>query len=189
MSTILNTKWIRAVLLALVVALSGAALSACMPEAHSEDGVEVVIEGEPVDLGPLQFNTLFSRPLNRFDVEDRYYLVGQPPPPPGSTYLGVFVRIKNKDEEKAHVIPDSFSIVDTRGDVVENTPSDSIFAVPTGTKIEPGEQIPQIDSPSQVGTIQASLLLFEIKDEVLELRPVRLELEYEGEKAEVDLDL
>lgn len=189
METTLNSKWIRAVLLALAVAFSGVALSACMPEEHGEDGVEVVIEGEPVDLGPLQFNTLFSRPLNRFDVEDRYYLVGQPPPPPGSTYLGVFVRIKNKDKDEGHEIPGSFKIVDTRGETVANTPSDSIFAVPTGTEIEPGEQIPQIDSPPQVGTIQASMLLFEIKDEVLELRPVRLELEYEGEKAEVDLDL
>jgi hypothetical protein len=40
-----------------------------------------------------------------------------------------------------------------------------------------------------VGTIQASLLIFEVKNEVLELRPVALELEYEGEKAEVELDL
>jgi hypothetical protein len=189
METTLNSRWIRAVLLALAVAFSGLALSACMPEEHSEDGVEVVIEGEPVDLGPLQFNTLFSRPLNRFDNEDRYYLVGKPPPPPGSTYLGVFVRIKNKDQEKAHRIPDEFKIVDTRGQTVANTPSDSIFAVPTGTEIPPGGQVPAIDSPPQVGTIQASLLIFEVKNEVLELRPVALELEYEGEKAEVELDL
>jgi hypothetical protein len=185
----LNSKWIRAAVLALVLATSSFALSACMAEEHSEDGVEVVIEGEPVDLGPLQFNTLFSRLLNRFDVEDRYYLVGQPPPPPGSSYLGVFVRIKNKDSEKAHEIPKSFSVIDTRGNEFENIPSESIFAVPTGSEIEPGEQVPQIDSPPQVGPIQASLLLFEIPNEVLELRPVRLMLEYEGEKAEVDLDL
>ncbi len=189
METILNSKWIRAVLLAFVVATSGFALSACMAEEEGEDGVEVVIEGEPVRLGPLEFNVLFTRPLNRFDVEDRYYMVGQPPPPPGSTYIGVFIRIKNKDGDAAHEIPESFEIVDTTGETAESIPSESIFAVPTGTEIEPGEQIPQIDSPPQVGPIQASLLLFEVKDEVLELRPVRLELEYEGEKAEVDLDL
>lgn len=175
-------------MLALVVAASGFALSACMAEEHSEDGVEVLIEGELVRLGPLEFNVLFTRPLNRFDVEDRYYLDDQSPPPPGSTYIGVFVRIKNKDDV-AHEIPKTFEILDTRGETFENIGSKSIFAVPTGSELEPGEQIPQIDSPSQVGTIQASLLLFEVEDSVLENRPVRLELEYEGEKAEVDLDL
>jgi hypothetical protein len=189
METFLNSKWIRALLMTLVVATSSLALSACMAEEEHEDGVEVVIEGEPVRLGPLEFNVYFTRPLNRFDVEDRYYLAGQPPPAPGSTYIGVFVVIKNKDGDVAHEIPESFEIVDTRGRTAENIPSESIFAVPTGTGIEPGEQIPQIDSPPQVGPIQASLLLFEIKDEVLELRPVRLKLDYEGERAEVDLDL
>lgn len=189
METFLNSKWIRALMLALVVATSSVALSACMAEAETEDGVEVVIEGEPVKLGPLEFNVLFTRPLNRFDVEDRYYLVGQPPPSTGSTYIGVFVRITNTDEDVAHEIPKSFEIVDTRDRTAKNIPGESIFAVPTGTEIEPGEQVPQIDSPPQVGPIQASLLLFEVKDEVLELRPVRLKLEYEGERAEVDLDL
>jgi hypothetical protein len=188
METILNSKWIRAVMLALAVAASGVALSACMAEDHSEDGVEVVIEGEPVRLGPLGFNVLFTRPLNRFDVEDRYYLSDQPPPPPGSTYIGVFIRITNQGDV-AHEVPKSFEIVDTRGQTFENIPSKSIFAVPTGSEIEPDDQIPKIDSPPQVGTIQASLLLFEVEDSVLENRPVRLELQYEGEKAEVDLDL
>ncbi len=189
METILNSKWIRTLMLALVVAASGVALSACMPEEHGEDGVEVVIEGEPVKLGPLEFNVLFTRPLNRFDVEDRYYLSDQPPPAVGSTYIGVFIRIKNKDSDVAHEIPGSFEIIDTRDDTFESIPSKSIFAVPVGEEIEPGQQIPEIDSPPQVGPIQASLLLFEVPDEVLENRPVRLELEYEGEKAEVDLDL
>jgi len=188
METFLNSKWIRALLVALVVAASGFALSACVAEKKTEDGVELLIEGEPVQLGPLEFNVLFTRPLNRFDIEDRYYLVGKPPPPPGTTYIGVFIRIKNLGDEP-HKVPGSFEIVDSRGNTFESIPSNSIFAVPKGTQLDPDEQIPQVDSPSQVGTIEASALLFRVPDGVIENRPVRLKLEYEGEPAEVNLDL
>lgn len=40
------------------------------------------MEGEPVALGSLEYNVLFTRPLNIDDVEDSQYLVGQPDPIP-----------------------------------------------------------------------------------------------------------
>jgi hypothetical protein len=191
---------LRALLVALVIAVPGFALAACGDEGETErttlgrgvdsgdEEVEIVIEGEPVEVDPFEYNVLFTRPLNRFDVEDREYLVGQPPPEPGETYIGVFIKVENIDDVP-HAIPESFEIVDTAGGRHESIESDSIYALTKGAMLGPGDQRPEIDSTAQVGPIGASLLLFKVADEVLELRPVELELEGEEEQAAVELDL
>jgi hypothetical protein len=192
METTLNSKSFRALMAVLLLAFSGFALAACgsddEAEGSAEGEVEVVIEGEPVELDPFEYNVFFTRPLNRFDVEDREYLEGQLPPKPGETYIGVFVKIENKGDV-AHDVPESFEIVDTAGGRYESIESDSVYALPTGATLEPGEQFPEIDSTPQVGPIQASMLLYKVPDETLELRPVVLELVGDGELAEVELDL
>ena len=193
MDTSLNTKSIRVLLAVLLLAFSGLALAACGSDdsaegAGGEEEIEVVIEGEPIELEPFEYNVLFTRPLNRFDVEDREYLKDQPAPKPGETYIGVFIKVKNVDDV-AHEVPESFEIVDTAGGRYESIPSDSIYALPLGAELEPGDQLPEIDSTPQVGPIQASLLLYLVPDEVLELRPIELELEGEEERAAVELDL
>lgn len=193
MDTSRYTRSIRALLAALLLAFSGFALAACGSDdsaegAGGEEEIEVVIEGEPIELEPFEYNVLFTRPLNRFDVEDREYLEDQPAPKPGETYVGVFIKVKNVDDV-AHEVPESFEIVDTAGGRYESIPSDSIYALPLGAELEPGDQFPEIDSTPQVGPIQASLLLYLVPDDVLELRPVELELEGEEEQAAVELDL
>lgn len=193
MDTSRYTRSIRALLAALLLAFSGFAVAACGSDdsaegAGGEEEIEVVIEGEPIELEPFEYNVLFTRPLNRFDVEDREYLEDQPAPKPGETYVGVFIKVKNVDDV-AHEVPESFEIVDTAGGRYESIPSDSIYALPLGAELEPGEQFPEIDSTPQVGPIQASLLLYLVPDDVLELRPVELELEGEEEQAAVELDL
>jgi hypothetical protein len=156
-----------------------------------EHGEELLVEGEPFEVGPFEYNVLFSRPLNRFDVEDRDYLTGQPPPKPGQLYVGVFVKIVNTDEEKGHRIPESFEILDTEGRRFENLESRSIYRLKTGTVLGPGKQAPAIDSAPQVGPIQAALLVYLMDQETLELRPIEMEIpgEEEGEVVRVELDL
>jgi hypothetical protein len=194
MENFLSSRSIRALLAALVIAFSGFVLAACGSDEGEGHGgaegeeIEVVIEGEPVEVDPFEYNVLFTRPLNRFDVEDREYLVGQPAPKPGFTYIGVFVKVTNIDDV-AHAIPESFEIVDTADRRHESIESDSIYALPKGAMLDPGDELPEIDSTAQVGPIQASMLLFKVADEVLELRPVELELEGEEERAAVELDL
>ncbi len=193
METSLNSRSIRAFLAVLLLAVSGFALAACGSDESAEgtaaeEEIEIVIEGEPIELDPFEYNVLFTRPLNRFDVEDREYLKDQPAPKPGETYIGVFIKVKNIDDV-VHDVPDTFEIVDTAGGRFESIESDSIYALPTGTPLEPGEELPEIDSTPQVGPIQASMLLYLVPDEVLELRPVELELEGEEELAKVELDL
>lgn len=197
METLLSSRSIRSSLAALSIAFFGFALAACGADenvdkaadaAAGKEAIEVVIEGEPVEVDPFEYNVLFTRPLNRFDVEDREYLVGQPPPKPGETYIGVFVKVANIDDV-AHAVPESFEIVDTSNRRHESIESDSIYALPKGAMLDPGDELPEIDSTAQVGPIQASMLLFKVADEVLELRPVELELKGEEERAAVELDL
>ncbi|MEX0620515.1 MAG: hypothetical protein WD181_02950 [Solirubrobacterales bacterium] len=192
MENLSRSRLIRALLATTLVAFSGFVLVACGSgggeEGSGGEEIEVVIEGEAVEVEPFQYNVLFTRPLNRFDVEDREYLEGQPPPKPGETYIGVFVKMANIDDVP-HAIPESFEIVDTADRRHESIESDSIYALPGGTILEPGDEFPEIDSTAQVGPIQASMLLFKVPDEVLELRPVELELQGEEERAAVELDL
>ena len=150
-----------------------------------------MVEGEPFEIGPLQYNVLFTRPLNRFDVEDRDYLVGQPPAGPDQLYIGVFMMIKNTDQDKGHQIPDSFEILDTEGQRFENLETESIYRLDTGTVLAPGDQAPAVDSTPQVGPIKAAMLLYLVDDETLELRPIEMEIpgEEKGEVVLVELDL
>lgn len=186
METSEKKNWFRGLALLAAILFSGLALAACGVDHDEKEGI---VEGEPVELGHLQYNVLFTRPLNIDDVEDREYLVGQPPPEPGHTYIGVFVKIKNTSEDVAATLPGTFRIVDTTGTPYPNIPSKSIYALEPGATIEPEEDVPAIDSTPQVGPIQASMLLYLLPDAALELRPIELHIEGEDGPATIELDL
>lgn len=168
-----------AVLLALV-----AGVSACGYTSHHKD----VVEGEPVELGELKYNVIFSRFLNPDDNEDSAYLVGQEPPPDGTNYFGVFFEVQNESEEP-QFLADSLKITDADHQVYEALPSESLYALPLGGEVEPQEQVPVLDSTAQLGAIEGSLALFLLPDEASENRPLILEIPGEGGPAEVTLDL
>ncbi|MDX6412261.1 MAG: hypothetical protein QOE91_1777, partial [Gaiellaceae bacterium] len=94
-------------LAALALGVLALAVTAC---GYSSDSKEVK-EGEPVQLGELHYNVIFSRYLNPADNEDSAYLVGQAAPPNGSTYFGVFFEIQNESEE-AQTLPSTLTITD-----------------------------------------------------------------------------
>lgn len=176
---------------AAAVALVGAGLvlAACGGSYSGISDKDIVEEGKTFEVGPLRYNVLFSRQLNKFDVEDRAYLVGKPAPEPGKTYLGVFLKVRNTDEDSSHRIPDSFEIIDTDGKRFENLDSRSIFALETGARIGPDQTVPAPNSTAATGPIQAALLVYLVEDEVLELRPVDLEVEGDDKTVKVELDL
>ncbi len=181
-----KVNWLRGIGLALNIAFSGFAVAACGSEHEEKTGI---VEGEPVALGPLEYNVLFTRQLNAADVEDSEYLVGQPAAPADKTYVGVFVKIENTDEDETHALPESFKIETTSGTEFENIPSDSIYALQPGVEVPPGGNVPKIDSTPQVGPIQASMLLYLMDDPSMEERPVELHIEGEEGPATVELDL
>lgn len=173
-------------LAALALSAASLAVSACGYSSASKD----VVEGEPVKLGEVQYNAVFSRFLNPNDAEDSAYLVGQPPPPSGSSYFGVFFEVENEDEN-ARGLPKSFTITDADRQVYDSIPSESLYAFPLGGEVEAEEQIPELDSTPQQGPIEGSLVLFLLPAAASENRPLTLEIpgpEPEG-PAKVTLDL
>lgn len=145
-------------------------------------------EGEPLELGELEYNVTFSRFLNANDTEDAAYLEGQKEAPKGETYFGVFFEVQNKSDEPQQ-LPSTLTITDADGQEYEVLPSDSIFALPFEGTVEAEEQIPVLDSPAQLGAIEGSVAIFLLPEEASENRPLTLHIEGAEEKGEVTLDL
>jgi hypothetical protein len=180
-----NRRFALPLLAALAFALVALGATACGYESHETE----VVEGEPVELGDLEFNVIFSRYLNPADNEDSAYLVGQLPPPEGSTYFGVFMEVQNETGEP-QFLPEAMHISDVDGEEYEPVESESLYALEFGGEVEPEEQVPVLDSTAQLGAIEGSLVLFLLDEEASANRPLILHIPGEGdEEAEVTLDL
>lgn len=180
----LHSRIAHVLLAALALVAAAATLAACGSSNDSKD----VVEGEPVKLGELEYNVVFSRFLNPNDTEDSAYLVGQPEAPPGSAYFGVFLEVQNESDEKL-LLPSSFTITDADKQVYRSLPSQSLYAFPYGGVALPHEQVPVLDSTAQQGPIEGSLVLFELPDSASENRPLILSIPGADDSATVTLDL
>jgi hypothetical protein len=180
-----NRRLVLPLLAALALAVLAVGVSACGYESHEKE----VVEGEPVELGELSFNVTFSRYLNPDDNEDSAYLVGQPPPPPGSTYFGVFFEVQNESEEP-QTLPSTLTIVDADHNSFEVLPSESLYALELGGEVEAQEQVPVLDSTADLGAIEGAVTLFLLPDAASDARPLTMEIPgADGEHGEVTLDL
>jgi hypothetical protein len=180
-----SRKLLLPLLGALVLFAMTAGVSAC---GYSSEGKTSVVEGESVKLGELKYTVVFSRFLNPDDNEDSAYLVGQPPPPKGSSYFGVFLLVQNEGED-AQSLADSFTIEDSDQQKYEALESESLYALPVGGEVEPQEQIPILDSTPQQGPIEGSVVIFQLPTTATENRPLTLEIPGPGGPAEVKLDV
>ncbi len=172
------------VLAALVLAIAALGAAGCGSESESKD----VVEGQPVTLGELEYNVIFSRFLNPNDNEDSGYLVGQAEVPPGSAYFGVFVEVQNESEEPQQ-LADSFRITDADHETFEALESESPYALPFGGEVESQEQVPVLDTTPQQGPIEGSVILFELPASASENRPLVLSIPGPEGPATVTLDL
>ncbi|HWM54257.1 MAG TPA: hypothetical protein VNO20_02560 [Solirubrobacterales bacterium] len=169
---------------ALALGVSSLGVAACGYESDEKE----VVEGEPVTLGEVKYNVVFSRFLNPNDTEDSAYLLGQPPPPKGSSYFGVFFEVQNEHDEP-QPLPDSFTIHDAEHTAYDSIESESLYAFPLGGEVEAEEQVPVLDSTAFQGPIEGSLVLFLLPDTVSSNRPLVLEIEGPDGPGEVSLDL
>ncbi len=181
-----NRRFALPLFAALALLVLGLGTAAC---GYKSDETHVA-EGESVYLGDdLQFNVIFSRYLNPNDTEDAAYLVGQPDPPDGETYFGVFLLVQNEANESLP-LPDTAWITDADHQKYELIPSESLYAFPFGTEVEEQEQIPVLDSTPQQGPIEGSLALFLLPETADSNRPLTLHIPgADGEEAEISLDL
>jgi hypothetical protein len=179
-----NRRTLPALFALLALLALGAGVAAC---GYSSDSKHTD-EGEPLELGELKYNVTFSRYLNPNDTEDAAYLVGQPEPPKGESYFGVFFEVQNESDEP-QTLPSTLTITDADDQEYDVLPSESIFALPFEGTVEAEEQIPVLDSPAQQGPIEGSVAIFLLPEEASENRPLTLHIEGAEEKGEVTLDL
>jgi hypothetical protein len=166
-----NRRLLLPLFAALALAVLGAGISACGYTNNSNHSDE----GEPLTLGQLKYNVTFSRYLNPSDTEDSAYLVGQPEPPKGSTYFGVFFEIQN-ESDGPQTLPDTLTITDEEDNEYEVIESESVYGVPFGSEVPAEEQIPVLDSPAQQGPIEGAVAIFLLPEEVSGNRPLTLHI-------------
>jgi hypothetical protein len=182
---VLNRRLVLPLLAALALAALVVGVSACGYSSDSKD----VSEGAPVKLGDLSFNVSFSRYLNPNDSEDSAYLVGQPAPPKGSNYFGVFLEVQNESNDP-QTLPSTLTITDAENTTYDVLPSESVYALDFGGEVESQEQIPVLDSTAQQGAIEGAVAIFLLPEEVSANRPLTLHIPgADGEAAKVTLDL
>jgi hypothetical protein len=180
-----NRRLLLPLFAVLALAVLGAGISAC---GYSSDSKQTD-EGEPVELGQVKYNVTFSRYLNPNDTEDAAYLEGQPEPPEGSSYFGVFFEVQNESDE-AQALPSTLTISDADENEYEVLESESLYGLPFGGEVPAEEQIPVLDSPAQQGPIEGSVAIFLLPEEASENRPLTLHIPAQGgEEGEVTLDL
>jgi hypothetical protein len=178
--------------LALIAAVAAMALAGCGEKADYVRFAET--EGIYVDVGDLVYQVQLSRFLNPTDIEDREYLQGLPPdevqPGPGEIWFAVFMRVKNYTDETLHPTRE-FWISDTEDNEYfpVKLPETNPFAYNPGP-LGADQVYPRPDSAASSGPIQGSMILFKLKTESLQNRPLVLHIEQPGQDAaEIDLDL
>lgn len=147
-------------------------------------------EGHSFNVDNAIYNVQTTRLLNPSDREDEHYLLGQPKPKPGHTYLGVFLRIKN-ESNKPYLPPREMEIVDTDGNSYKALDaSTSSFALNFSRPVPQGGEEPEPDTPAKNGVAGGSLVLFLIRNSSIKLRPMELEIPaFDGKKVRAILDI
>jgi len=176
-----------------------AALACALLAAACGNKAETVTQGDTegiyLDVDHLKYQVQISRYMNPADVEDKAYLMGLPSSTSQTggdeTWFGVFIRVQNTTDET--IAPaNNFVIVDTQENVYRPVPLDTNvnpFAYKPDP-IPPKGLIPEPDSVASESTIQGSLLLFKLKTESLQNRPLEFRFKRgSGTTGVVDLDV
>jgi hypothetical protein len=181
----------------LVLALALLATLAATGCGQSEGERHATTEGVYLDIGGLKYQIEMSRYMNPSDVEDREYLKGLPggtsQPGGDETWFGVWVRVENVSGD-TRPAADTWEIRDTLDKIYRPIPIDTnanVFAFQTGIDVPPGVTLPLPSSAAGQGPIQGSLLLFKIKNDSLQNRPLELRFSNgpQGQTGSYDLDV
>jgi hypothetical protein len=172
--------------LAFVLALAVLGVAGCGNDLGKEAD-----EGVPIKLGDLEINVQQTRFLNPGQPDDREYLAGQQlPTPTGKSYLGVFLTMDNHGDS-AVTLPSNaqVSVTDTTGAAYASVASHTDFAAPLGTQLAGGASIPAPGTAAANGPVQGALVIFLVDEGVSENRPLKLEIDFQGETGEITLDI
>lgn len=173
----------RRLVILLAALLASAGLSACGK--HPDKSARVVraeTEGLYLDVGELKYQVQVSRVMNPYDTQDRGLLVGVPPAErelaPDETWFGVFMRIQN-ETDKLLLPAEKIEIVDTQETIFKPIALDhtNVFAYRSDEPVPPRQVMPLPDSPAFDTPAQGMLILFKVKNETLDNRPLELKLD------------
>lgn len=155
-----------------------------------EEETTHVVEGEPIELGDLSFNVQLTRFLNPEDVGDAEYLEGLPLPASDQDYLAVFMVVENEGDDPIR-LPSAveMKVVDTTGASFSPVETNSVFALPLGALLAPGESAPGPETAAAQGPTQGSFVLFLVDEAVSASRPLELDILADGEEGTVELDI
>jgi hypothetical protein len=134
-----------------------------------------------------------SRYLNAKDVEDRSYLAGLPAGVAAGkddVWFGIWMRVQNEGE-RALPMATQYEIRDTQGAIYRPVPLDAKanpFSYQPGS-VQPGNVFPLPDSAAGNGPIQGSLILFRIKNDSLQNRPLELRVSQGASTDTADIDV
>jgi len=153
-------------------------------------------EGIYLDVGGLKYQVQMSRYLNPNDVEDREYFAGLPESTaeaqPDETWFGVWMRVEN-DSDEPREAADTWEIHDTQENIYRPIPIDTDINpfVWAGGTVPGGTVWPLPDSAAGQGPTQGQLLLFKVKNDSLQNRPLELRFSTgpQGELGTYDLDV
>ena len=160
------------------------------PDVAREEGEEALesVEGEPLHLSELIYNVAITRFLNPNDASDQEYLVGQPPEPPGPSYLAVFLLITNDSDDEAFQVADDFAVTDASGRVYEPLESEALRARARRRR-RAGRGCSRARHDRRRRADPGAMLLFLVDDDVTEERPLELEIESSEGTGIVELDI
>jgi hypothetical protein len=160
-----------------LIAVAALAVSGC---GQKDITTDAPTEGIYLDLGGMKYQIQMSRYLNPADVEDRSYLLGLPTGVAAGkddVWFGIWMRVQNETKRPLPVAT-QYEIHDTQGAVYRPVPIDAKanpFAYQSGL-VEPGKILPLPDSAAGNTAIQGSLLLFRIKVDSLQNRPLEMRI-------------
>ncbi len=183
----------RLIRIALATALLAVVAAGCGNE--DEEVTVAETEGIYLDINGLKYQIEMSRYMNPNDIEDSEYLIGLPessaPPTEDEIYFGVWVRVENVSEDETRPAASNWEIHDTQDNVYRPIAIDTEinpFAF-EAVDVPPKTVLPLASSAAGQGPIQGSLLLFKIRNESFQNRPLELTFSNGGGSQEGVYDL
>jgi hypothetical protein len=180
--------------LLLIVSVAALAVAGC--GAKKETFAET--EGVYLDLGPMKYQVQISRWLNPADPQDFEFFRGLPNGvgaalPADELWFGVFMRVENPTD-RPQPMADRYEIVDTQGNKYEPLLLDqktNPLVYRPNFSVPPQSVFPIRDTLGDQSFAQGGLLLFKIKTESNQNRPLVLHISNtQGSfKGTVDLDV
>jgi hypothetical protein len=179
--------------LVLALAIFAALFAGC---GSDESRTTAETEGIYLNIDGLKYQIQMSRYMNPNDIEDSEYLIGATEdtvaPAADETLFGVWVRVQNVSDE-TRAAADTWEIEDTQGNKYEPVEIDTDinpFAF-EAIDVPPNTVLPLPSSAAGQGPTQGLLLVFKLKTESLQNRPLELRFSRSGggQTGTYDLDV